>query len=175
MPWQQIAQGGLATVSTLVQRSAINDAEAKQREGVQNALDLQKQVYNRTKQNLAPYVSIGQAAAQRMNAGMGYPQPAPAPAEPATPTPRTVSRSPSTWDYIALAGTVPPPSLIGHTFGMDSNGQAPSRTAPANLMAGYAGAAGTGGVVQMRAPTGEVMAVPTTLRAHYEQLGAKAV
>lgn len=126
-------------------QNAANEAQRAQNEAAQKAIDLQKEMYQTTRNDLAPYRALGQGA----SAGLGY--------------------------FMGIPGYeqgnrgVLPPSAMGQRMTSPAN-QSPTtpNAMPNTSLTG-------GGSVLLMAPDGTRREVPRDQVDHYLGLGAKVV
>ncbi len=127
-------------------QNAANEAQRAQNEAAQKAIDLQKEMYQTTRNDLAPYRALGQGA----SAGLGY--------------------------FMGIPGYeqgnrgILPPSAQGQPMTPPATPAASGNTAvPRNPSAATASEP----MVAMRAPDGSMRAVPQSQVSHYQARGAQ--
>jgi hypothetical protein len=127
---------------------AAKDAAKQQQQSAQQALALQREMYGQTRADLGPYREQGGQGLTALSALLGLPGPAPASSAPVGPT----APVPSSWHSMPPGATV-----TGHAV---PRGTLPG-TAP--------------NFVTLRAPTGQLRAVPADQAAFYLARGASQV
>jgi len=135
--------GGL--IGATIQSNASKDAAALQAEGIQKALDFEKQQYADLTGRLAPYVSAGGASTDRMSQLLGLP------ARADTTATGTPARGPAVANYSA-------PNVAGP---QQQTTQPLARSAEPTVM--------------LQAPDGSTRAVPQSQVAAYVSKGAKQI
>ena len=139
--------GLLGLIGSKNSANASQQAAAEQQASTQQALQFAQQQYNTGQTQLAPYRAAGTTALAALGGLAGQPM---------------VNASPGGWGYTPQAPAVAAP------------GNAPGAQTPLQL-GSMGGAAGTGGMVMLEAPTGERQMVPQAQAAQYLQRGAKIV
>lgn len=173
--------GGVASVFGAHEAaSATKDAAKTQADYANRALDIQQQQYQQRLQNLTPYRQAGTGALGQLNTLMGLPgPPKPGPGLPsatdAMGNPVAMQQAPGTARPInPLIGGVPT-GLIAQNGPNDPGYYAPGYGPGAMNAAGAPNAAGSTGPVSIKAPNGNVYAVPQNMVAQALANGGQRV
>lgn len=174
-----------------IQSASVDKALATTAASTNQALDYTKQQYGSAEQNLSPFIQSGQWANKYLASLMGAPvsifgggpttpqaqnngltaQP---PGPGTMPQPNTTSAG-----YAATAAparpTSPMPSVGPATASLAASGQTPLSQISAPTAGRSAPMTGGEGLVKMRAPNGQMQAVPAAQVQHYQSLGAQVV
>lgn len=148
---------GLSAAGAIIGGSAVSDAAKKQADATTQALNLQQQMYNTTRSDLAPYSQTGTAALGNLRqlvglptvAGMTQGTPGGAPGQVNFTTPQPASTTPQ---------GVPLVQQPNWTF-------APQTQNPVQMQT-------NSGYVTMKAPNGEMQQVDPAHVPFYQQKGA---
>ncbi len=162
-----IAAAGSSIAGAKMASGATKDAAKTQAASADKALAIQKQMYDQTRTDEAPYRQLGAGAVGLLGQGLGLPAQqqtwAPAPATAAQPAAPAAASGGGFLGGLghALGALTPPglPHLPGTGGGSPQPGQAQTAS----------------GYVQMKSPTGQVKPVASGDVAHYQQLGAQIV
>lgn len=146
---------GVSTVNAARQAGAAKDAAKTQAASADQAIDLQRDIFNQRRADMAPYMGAGQSAVTTLAGAMGLPIAPQAP-------PMTGAAGPVGPQRTRPEGA----PVIGHA-GPRPDGAAgaqPMRTAMAPQAAQQQSASsfapGSGGSVRVQAPTGQIVMVP---------------
>jgi type II secretory pathway pseudopilin PulG len=154
--WASSAIGaGTSLASGLMGSRAAGKAADQQQQAANAALGLQRQQWQQSLQNLAPYRGIGEGAAAQLSKMLGY--------GPAAP--QTYATAPQTTAAPTLSGLGPLVRQLSRAVVSQVPGITPTASAPA---------AGSS-TVTLRAPNGATMRVPSQYVDHYMQRGAQVV
>lgn len=137
--------GGTALAGAGIGAHASNKAANQQQQSADRALNFQRDVFNQSSQALSPFIHMGQSAMGRYDERYGG-----APMQPQTMV--------GPWQYVSSA--VPLNATGPRPVGAGQTPQA---------------AQGSGQMVQLRAPSGEVSAVPAHLAEQFIARGAQRV
>jgi len=155
--------------------STAKEAAKTQSDSADKALDLQKSMYEQQQANLSPYRQVGQGSLQNLGNfqsfagvpgqfGAGVQSQYQHALSPGMGAPGAVSSGGQP------GGPSAPPAIVPHVSPADRGGifhpQPTGDTAVPRA---------NGQMVQMRAPTGEVMPVPADQVAHYTERGAQVI
>ncbi len=166
-----IIQGGATIFGAKTAANSNTEAAKLQAATADKALAIQKQMYDQTRTDEAPYRAFGAGALGALSQGLGV---APTPAAPTVASASGVmsalagaphASNPNQQPAIGTAMPRPADQPVPPQYGVPR--PAESQTA--------AQAQTTSGYVQMRSPTGQVKAVAPDQVAHYSQLGAQVI
>lgn len=165
-----LLQGGAGVLAADKQKEGAKKAATEVQGGIDKATQTQVEARDAMNRAYAPYTGLGASAANALGLGMGLPTLG-APAETGTtltPKPGQGALAPDRLDDATPTGRSALPRDGGATPQTRAQQQTESSYTP--TLGGVGG-----GLVQMRAPTGEVAWVPRDKAAIYQQRGATMI